>query len=136
MLKTLGVMGMNIGERLAWYRVKANHTQESLSVASGVGRQRISEIEGNKRGRPSVKTLEKLLNQCGVSLDEFFRIPEGQRETVDNGRVRLHTMLDDLLDSGEPYSGAMKLNIESAHAKLAADRAEASKQPAIKKAAA
>ena len=127
---------MDIGERLAWYRVKANHTQDSLAAASGLTRPAISAIERNKGGSPSVKTLEKLLNQCGVSLDEFFRIPEGQRETVDNGRVRLHTMLDDLLDSGEPYSGAMKLNIESAHAKLAAGRAEASKQPAIKKRAA
>ena len=127
---------MNIGERLSWFRTKSGHTQESLAAASGLTRQRISEIERNKRGCPSVETLETLLNQCNVTLEEFFRIPGGQSEPVDSGRRRLYTMLDDILDAGEPYSGAMTLNIESAHEKLAADRAKAAAKKETKPAVA
>lgn len=62
---------MTIGEKLAWYRTRAGHTQESLALAAGISRKRISEIEGNK-GSPNLDTLEALLNACNVSLSEFF----------------------------------------------------------------
>jgi SOS-response transcriptional repressor LexA len=62
---------MITGERLAFFRSKAGHTQESLAVASGISRKRISEIEGDK-GSPSLDTLEALLKACNVSLAEFF----------------------------------------------------------------
>lgn len=62
---------MTIGEKLAWYRTRAGHTQESLALAAGISRKRISEIEGNK-GSPNLDTLEALLKACGASLAEFF----------------------------------------------------------------
>jgi len=62
---------MATGKRLSWFRVKAGHTQDSLAVASGISRKRISEIEGDK-GSPSIETLEALLKPCNASLAEFF----------------------------------------------------------------
>ena len=66
---------MNIGEKLAWYRTKAGHTQESLAAESGLARPAISSLERNKGGSPSIDTLKKLLTPCGVTLEEFFREP-------------------------------------------------------------
>ena len=114
------------GERLSWFRNGSGHTQESLAEASGVSRQTISLIERNKGGKTGIETLEALLKACGVTLVEFFRYPEGRKGRsgyFDNEHTRLHTMLDDILAAGEPYSGAMKCTIEGAHAKLGADRA-------------
>jgi len=71
---------MKVGEKVAWYRAKAEHTQESLAAESKISRKRISEIESDK-GSPSIKTLERLLKACRVTLSEFFRSDEGQRGT-------------------------------------------------------
>jgi transcriptional regulator with XRE-family HTH domain len=65
---------MNIGERLASYRAKSEHTHESLSLASGVSSRWIAKIEKNK-GSPSINTMEKLLGACRITLGEFFREP-------------------------------------------------------------
>lgn len=62
---------MAIGEKIAWYRAKAEHSQESLAAASGLSRTRISELENNI-GSPALDTLERLLAACNVSLSKFF----------------------------------------------------------------
>lgn len=89
---------MAIGERLAWFRTRANHTQDSLAAASHISRQRISEIERNKKGSPSVSNLEALLNACGVTLGEFFAedAPHDLESPIDSETyAKLRLILDD-----------------------------------------
>jgi SOS-response transcriptional repressor LexA len=76
---------MKMGEKLAWYRAKAKHTQESLAHASGISRKRISEIELGK-GSPSLDTVEALLRACNASLSDFFgsEVPQ----SIDNTERR------------------------------------------------
>ena len=57
---------MVTGQRLAWFRTKAGHTQDSLAVASGVSRNRISQIEAGKGGSPRLDTLEALLKEWAI----------------------------------------------------------------------
>jgi len=87
---------MDIGEKLAWYRAKAGHTQESLSLASGVSPRRISAIEKNI-GSPSVDNLKRLLDACGVTLAEFFGEihPQPHDPLAQDALNRLDLMLHD-----------------------------------------
>lgn len=61
-------MGIKIKE----IREKRNMTQSELARKSGVSRQTINEIENNIEKKPTVKTLEKLAEGLGVTLDRIF----------------------------------------------------------------
>ena len=99
---------MSLGKKLAWYRNKAGHTQESLAAESGMARPAISALERNKGGSPTIETLEKLLIPCGVTLDEFFRNPDNQGKPIE--KPIFHTVDMHFIMSQDPDgSFAMKL---------------------------
>lgn len=61
-------MGIKIKE----LREELGMTQEELSVKADVSRATICEIENNPHKKPTVRTLEKLANAMGVTLDRIF----------------------------------------------------------------
>ena len=102
---------MVMGKKLVWYRTNAGHTQESLSVESGVSRQMISLIERDKGGKISIETLEKLLTCCGVTLEEFFREPKNQGKSSEKP---MFNRLDMNLTVLQSPDGSLKLKLNDA----------------------
>lgn len=65
---------MNLGERIKSLREERGWTQEELAKKISIGQQYISKYESGK-AFPSFKTLEKLADAFGVSVD-FLRMKE------------------------------------------------------------
>ena len=63
---------MNIGERLQYFRKRAQKKQEVLAAEAGVTRATVVSIE-NGRSSPTIATLRALLKACNVTLEEFFQ---------------------------------------------------------------
>ena len=61
-------MGLKIKE----LREQLGMTQEELAFKADVCRATICEIENNPHKKPTVRTLEKLANAMGVTLDRIF----------------------------------------------------------------
>jgi transcriptional regulator with XRE-family HTH domain len=76
-----------------------------LSAASGLSRQTISALERNKGGSPTIETLERLLKECEVTLEEFFRGPENQCKPIE--KCAFHKL--DLMLQGQEEQFVSKL---------------------------
>jgi len=60
-----------LGIRIRQYRLQKGLTQETLALNSGLNVSFLGDIErGNKK--PSIESLEKLLNAMDVTFQEFF----------------------------------------------------------------
>ena len=60
-----------IGGRIRQYRNQKGLTQEALALNSGINVSFLGDIERGTK-KPSVESLEKLLNALGVTFQEFF----------------------------------------------------------------
>ena len=55
------------------YRKKLNISQDKLSKLSDVTYNTIIKIESGKNKNPTIKTLTKIANALGVSVDELIK---------------------------------------------------------------
>jgi transcriptional regulator with XRE-family HTH domain len=60
-----------LGSRIRQYRKKMGLTQEELAFNSGINISFLGDIERGIK-KPSIETLEKLLEVLGVTFPEFF----------------------------------------------------------------
>lgn len=63
---------LKIIERVGYFRTKANLSQKALSVDIGMNIGYINRLECKKDFLPSVEVLLKIIEVCGVSVEEFF----------------------------------------------------------------
>lgn len=61
-----------MGYKIKEYREARNMTQEQLSAASGVSRGTISALENGTTRTTTTKTLYKIAQALGVTVDQFF----------------------------------------------------------------
>lgn len=61
-----------MGYRIKEIRESLNMTQAELSIKSGVSRVTISGLENGSMRATSTKTLTKLANALGVTIDKIF----------------------------------------------------------------
>ena len=60
-----------LGERIRQYRQQRGLTQETLALNSGINVSFLGDVERGIK-KPSIESLEKLLNALNVSFLEFF----------------------------------------------------------------
>ena len=60
-----------LGNRVRQFRQHKGLTQEALALSSGINVSFLGDVERGTK-KPSIETLEKLLNALGVSFQEFF----------------------------------------------------------------
>lgn len=81
-----GLKPYSVPLALYYLRVSRGMTQSALARASDLGQDFISHIErGNKK--PSLETLEKVLDVLGISLSGFFALAERIAEGDPEGRL-------------------------------------------------
>ncbi len=64
-----------MGSRLRDYRKQKNMTQDELAQKSGVSRKTICDLESNTKKNTTSKTLLKIANALGSTVDEIFFAP-------------------------------------------------------------
>lgn len=62
---------MKFGQNFKRIRKRMNMTQEELATKMEISRSYLSDIE-NRRTNPSIKTVKKLADGLGVSVNELF----------------------------------------------------------------
>ena len=62
---------MKFGQNLKHIRKRMNMTQEELATKMEISQSYLSDIE-NGRKNPSIKTVKKLADGLGVSVNELF----------------------------------------------------------------
>ncbi|MDE7440047.1 MAG: helix-turn-helix domain-containing protein [Clostridia bacterium] len=94
---------IEVGKRVKQYRENAGLTQNALATRAGVAPSYIPDIEKGKKC-PTVQTLGYICFGLGITLAEFFRDSDEQKElnsTIQNLTARLspkqQTMLLDFL---------------------------------------
>lgn len=94
---------IEVGKRVKQYRENAGLTQNALATRAGVAPSYIPDIEKGKKC-PTVQTLGYICFGLGITLAEFFRDSDEQKElnsTIRNLTARLsskqQTMLLDFL---------------------------------------
>ena len=70
---------MDFGKRLAYYRKKANMTQEALALEAELSQKHISEIERGVK-TPTITTLERLAEALGISVAHLCSEIEAEDE--------------------------------------------------------
>ena len=60
-----------LGGRVRQYRQQRKLTQETLALNSGLNVSFLGDVERGIK-KPSIESLEKLLNALGISFQEFF----------------------------------------------------------------
>ena len=60
-----------LGNRIRQYRLQKGLTQEALALSSGINVSFLGDVERGIK-KPSIETLEKLLNALHVTFQEFF----------------------------------------------------------------
>ena len=70
---------MAFGKRLAYYRKKANMTQEALALEAELSQKHISEIERGVK-TPTITTLERLAEALGISVAHLCSEIEAEDE--------------------------------------------------------
>ena len=82
-----------LGDRIRHYRKKKDLTQEMLAFSSGINVSFLGDVErGNKK--PSIESLEKLLEALDVTFQEFFAF-EADLE-IGNEGTALESLVADL----------------------------------------
>ena len=61
-----------VGIRIRELRNELNLSQEKLALKADVDRTYLAGVEQGKRN-PSIKSLEKIINALGVSVQTFFK---------------------------------------------------------------
>ena len=61
-------MGIKIREA----RKAVGMSQKELAIRAGLSRQTLSAIENNEQKKPTVRTLEKIAEALGVTIDRIF----------------------------------------------------------------
>jgi len=61
----------NIGSIIQKLRKEANLTQEELALKSGIPYTTLIKIEGGQVQNPTIKTIKKIADALGVSLDNL-----------------------------------------------------------------
>jgi len=95
-------------------------TYAEIARRTGISENQVGCLVDGRR-RLNEDNLLNIIEAMRITLSDL------DNEPVDSNRRRLNMMLDDLLTAGEPYSNAVKFNIESAHVKFLADQAAAKK---------
>lgn len=70
---------IEVGKRVKQYRENAGLTQNALATRAGVAPSYIPDIEKGKKC-PTVQTLGYICSGLGITLAEFFRNSEEQKE--------------------------------------------------------
>jgi transcriptional regulator with XRE-family HTH domain len=70
---------VGLGEAIRELRIQSRHSQESLSLDSGVHRNYIGGIERAER-RPSLETVAKLAATLGVKTSELIALAEHETD--------------------------------------------------------
>ena len=89
---------MNIGEKLASFRIKSKLSKTELSKKSGVGISTISELENGIRNSINTDNLQKLAEALGVYVVAFFTDEsDGNVEIIDINDIEdyIRTILTD-----------------------------------------
>ncbi len=63
----------NIGTKIQGLRKEANLTQEELAQKSGIPYTTLIKIEGGQVQNPTIKTIKKIADALGVSLDNLVK---------------------------------------------------------------
>jgi len=72
---------MRFGERIRYIRKQSNLTLQEVSKRSGLHKSNISEIENEKRFKPTLNTLERLAQALECRIGDFFdRTPDPEEE--------------------------------------------------------
>lgn len=61
----------NIGDVIQKLRKEASLTQEELAIKSGIPYTTLIKIEGGQVKNPTIKTIKKIADALGVSLDNL-----------------------------------------------------------------
>ena len=72
----MGKVSNQMGNRIRQYRRMKGLTQEALAFGSGINVSFLGDVERGIK-KPSVESLEKLLNALGVTFREFFDFEAG-----------------------------------------------------------
>ena len=65
---------MGVGKRIKYLRKKLNLTLEEVSQRSGLFKSNIREIENERRFLPSLRTLGRLADAMGCTVEDFFSL--------------------------------------------------------------
>lgn len=94
---------IEVGRRVKQYRENAGLKQNTLATRAGIAPSYVRDIEKGKKC-PTVQTLSYICFGLGITLAEFFRDSDEQKElnaTIQNLTARLspkqQTMLHDFL---------------------------------------
>lgn len=63
---------MDIIERVGYFRTKAKLSQKALSIDIDMNIGYINRLECKKDFLPSVEVLLKIIEACGITVEEFF----------------------------------------------------------------
>lgn len=63
---------MELGKKIAYFRKKANLTQEDLAEKMGVSRQAVYKWEHNL-STPEIQKLEKLITLFNITYNDLFK---------------------------------------------------------------
>ena len=64
--------GKEIIERIGYFRTKAKLSQKALSIEIDMNIGYINRLESKKDFLPSLDVLLKIINACGITVEEFF----------------------------------------------------------------
>lgn len=62
---------MSVGERIRYYRVLRGMSQEALALDANINAAFVGHLERGLKS-PTVKTLEKITDALGISMEELF----------------------------------------------------------------
>lgn len=64
--------GIDVIERIGYFRTKAKLSQKALSIDIDMNIGYINRLESKKDFLPSVEVLLKIIKACGITEEEFF----------------------------------------------------------------
>ena len=93
---------MNVGERIKYFRVKFNFSQNKLAEWSGVSHTHIAKIEQG-HADITVGHLKLICDAFGITLREFFDIDDSEKDdiysTISNLTPKQRALLLDFIKS-------------------------------------
>ncbi len=109
---------MSAGENLKKNLLRLVEKQESVSEASGITQQYVSDLMTGRRVNPKLKTLELIAKALSVTVAELLAEPGSPKVRppeesayVDSKETELCRMLRAVLDHGEPEASWIAGNI-------------------------
>lgn len=96
---------LKIIERVGYFRTKAKLSQKALSIDIGMNIGYINRLECKKDFLPSVEVLLKIIEVCGVTVEEFFY---EDYENYEQDKQILHKLKDLSRDKREALLNLLK----------------------------